>query len=64
MVRDELPTNRDVPEEVGTLKLDQIEVKSYVGGLDVFNLPAMKPFDQQESNHLDLHPKFFRSQGS
>jgi len=28
-----LPPIRDVPEEVDTLKLDQIEVKSYVGAL-------------------------------
>jgi putative transposase len=33
MERDWLPPIRDVPEEVETLKLDQIEVKSYVGGL-------------------------------
>jgi hypothetical protein len=28
-----LPPIRDVPDEVTTLKMDQIEVKSYVGGL-------------------------------
>ena len=33
MQRDHLPPIRDVPEEVETLRLDQIEVKSYVGGL-------------------------------
>jgi len=33
MQRDHLPPIRDVPEEVETFKLDQIEVKSYVGGL-------------------------------
>jgi len=33
MERDYLPPIRDVPGEVETLKLDQIEVKSYVGGL-------------------------------
>jgi len=33
MERDNLPPIRDVPEEVETLALDQIEVKSYVGGL-------------------------------
>lgn len=33
MVRDHLPPVREVPEEVDTLKLDQIVVKSYVGGL-------------------------------
>jgi hypothetical protein len=33
MVRDELPPIRHEPEEVDTLKFDQIEVKSYVGGL-------------------------------
>ena len=33
MQRDHLPTIRDVPEEVETLWLGQIEVKSYVGGL-------------------------------
>jgi hypothetical protein len=33
MARENLPPIRDVPEEVETLTLDQIEVKSYVGGL-------------------------------
>ena len=33
MERDWLPPVRDEPEEVETLKLDQIEVKTYVGGL-------------------------------
>jgi len=33
MERDWLPPIRDVPDEVETLRLDQIEVKSYVGGL-------------------------------
>ena len=33
MERDHLPPIRDLPEEVETLTLDQIEVKSYVGGL-------------------------------
>jgi len=33
MQRDHLPPIRDLPEEVETLRLDQIEVKSYVGGL-------------------------------
>jgi len=33
MERDHLPPVRDVPEDVTTLKMDQIEVKSYVGGL-------------------------------
>ncbi len=33
MERDHLPPIRDVPEEVDTLTMDQIEVKSYVGGL-------------------------------
>ena len=33
MERDHLPPIRDVPEEVEMLKLDQIEMKSYVGGL-------------------------------
>ena len=33
MERDHLPPVREVPEEINTLKLDQIEVKSYVGGL-------------------------------
>ncbi len=33
MERDWLPPIRDVPDEVATLKMDQIEVKSYVGGL-------------------------------
>ena len=28
-----LPPIREVPDEVETLKLDQVEVKSYVGGL-------------------------------
>jgi putative transposase len=32
MERDWLPPVREEPEEVDTLKLDQIEVKSYVGG--------------------------------
>ena len=31
--RDHLPPLRDVPDDVETLKLDQIEIKSYVGGL-------------------------------
>ena len=33
MERDWLPPIRDVPDEVKTLTMDQIEVKSYVGGL-------------------------------
>ena len=33
MERDHLPPIREEPEEVETLKLDQIEIKSYVGGL-------------------------------
>ena len=33
MERDWLPPIRDVPDEVDTLRMDQIEVKSYVGGL-------------------------------
>ena len=33
MVHDHQPPIRDVPDEVDTLKLDQIEVKEYVGGL-------------------------------
>lgn len=33
MERDHLPPIREVPEEVATLKMDQIEAKSYVGGL-------------------------------
>ena len=33
MDRDNFPSIRDVPDEVATLKLGQIEVKSYVGGL-------------------------------
>ena len=33
MERDHLPPIRDVLEEVQTLTMDQIEVKSYVGGL-------------------------------
>ncbi len=33
MERDYLPPIRDVPEEVETLTMGQIEVKSYVGGL-------------------------------
>ena len=33
MERDHLPPRRDVPTEVETLKPDQIEIKSYVGGL-------------------------------
>ena len=32
-IRDHLPAIRDVPDEVETLTMDQIEVKSYVGGL-------------------------------
>ena len=40
MERDWLSPNRDVPEEVATLKMDQIEVKSYVGGL-------VKSFEQK-----------------
>jgi transposase InsO family protein len=31
--RDSLPPIRELPEEVASLKLEQIEVKSYVGGL-------------------------------
>lgn len=33
MVRDHLPPMREGPEEVETLTMDQVEVKSYVGGL-------------------------------
>ena len=33
MERDHLPPIRDVPVEVATLTMDQIEVKEYVGGL-------------------------------
>jgi putative transposase len=33
MERDYLPPIRDVPDEVATLTMDQVEVKSYVGGL-------------------------------
>jgi putative transposase len=33
MERDHLPPIREEPDEVETLKMDQIEVKSYVGGL-------------------------------
>ncbi|MCH8047268.1 MAG: hypothetical protein IID44_26500 [Planctomycetes bacterium] len=33
MERGNLPPIRDVPDEVSTLTMDQIEVKSYVGGL-------------------------------
>jgi hypothetical protein len=33
MERDHLPPIRDVPEEVETLTMGQIEVKEYVGGL-------------------------------
>jgi len=33
MERDHLPPIRDVPEAVEALTMDQIEVKSYVGGL-------------------------------
>jgi hypothetical protein len=33
MEREHLPPIREVPEEVKTLKLEQVEVKSYVGGL-------------------------------
>jgi len=33
MERDSLPPIREAPEEVATLTMDQIEVKSYVGGL-------------------------------
>ena len=33
MERDWLPPIREEPDEVPSLKLDQVEVKSYVGGL-------------------------------
>jgi hypothetical protein len=33
MERDHLPPIREEPDEVATLNLDQIEIKSYVGGL-------------------------------
>jgi len=33
MVRDHLPPVRTVPDDVATLALDQIKVKTYVGGL-------------------------------
>ena len=33
MERDWLPPLREEPEEVATLTMDQIEVKTYVGGL-------------------------------
>lgn len=32
MERDHLPPVREQPDEISTLKLSQIEVKSYVGG--------------------------------
>ena len=40
MERDHLPPIREEPDEVETLKMDQIEVKSYVGGL-------IKSFEQK-----------------
>ena len=40
MEREHLPPVRQEPEEVNTLKLDQVEVKSYVGGL-------VKSFDRK-----------------
>ena len=33
MERDHLPPRRDVPDEIETLELDQIEINSHVGGL-------------------------------
>jgi len=33
MERDNLPPVHEKPDEVDTLKMDEIEVKSYVGGL-------------------------------
>jgi hypothetical protein len=33
MVRDHLPPIREQPDEVATLKLNQVEVRSHVGGL-------------------------------
>ena len=33
MCRDHLPPIRELPDEIETLKLDQIEIKSHVGGL-------------------------------
>jgi hypothetical protein len=33
MVREHLPPIREQPDKVATLKLDQIEVRSHVGGL-------------------------------
>jgi hypothetical protein len=33
MERDHLPPVREVPDEVATLNLSEVEVKSYVGGL-------------------------------
>ena len=33
MERDHLPPIRDVPDEAESLKLDQVEVKSHVGGV-------------------------------
>jgi hypothetical protein len=33
LVRDHLPPIREEPDEVATLKLDQVEVRSHVGGL-------------------------------
>ena len=33
MEREHLPPIREVPDEVTTLTMEQIEVKSYVGGL-------------------------------
>ncbi|MBI1314207.1 transposase [bacterium] len=33
MVRDHLPPIREIPDEVETLKLDQIAVRRHVGGL-------------------------------
>jgi len=33
MSRDHLPSVREQPDEVESLSIDQVEVKSYVGGL-------------------------------
>ncbi|MBT5017889.1 MAG: hypothetical protein HON04_04030, partial [Planctomicrobium sp.] len=40
MKRDHLPPIREIPEEVEKLSFDQVEVKSYVGGL-------VKSFEQK-----------------
>jgi len=57
MERDWLPPIRHEPEEVDTLKLDQIEVKSYIGGLvKAFHGKAARLVVQVAGHDVRLNP--------